>query len=115
MVSGHLSFLTLLVFVLCFYGIPYKRHSKHHREERGTVKYWICMPAIHYFDYLSDDNVKSACSIYQQLILAHNSALSAEEACSCKHNMATCPSPAAKVSKKPIRVNPLVFTLQPLW
>jgi hypothetical protein len=76
--------------------------------------------ALHTIHISSDDHVKSASSISKQLELAvhvaRSSAASAPAACSCKlqplnKSWLPNPSPAAKVSKTPIRVNPLVYIL----
>jgi hypothetical protein len=50
-------------------------YCEHHRESWDTLEYWLCMPLTS----LSDDHVKSASSIYQQLELAvaHSSSASA--------------------------------------
>jgi hypothetical protein len=64
---------------------------------------------------LNDDHMKSASSISQQLDLAvaHISAAPAQAACSCKlpslnKSWQPHPSPPAKMSKTPIRVDLLV-------
>jgi hypothetical protein len=66
---------------------------------------------------LNDDHVKSVSYIYQQLKLAvaHSSAAYAQIACSCKlpslKKYGPCLSPPAEVSKMPLSVITLVYSL----